>query len=66
MSTVSDILTLLAAAGGLGILLVMAVVPLLVDRHRPQERTRVVPLPAQRTAVEDAFRRPSAGLPRSA
>jgi C4-dicarboxylate transporter len=52
MTNTADILNLLAAAGGLGVLLVMALVPLLVDHHRPRER-RAVAVPA-RTPREPA------------
>ena len=52
MTTFWDLMTLLAAGGGLAILAVMAVVPLLLDQHRPRVRAEharpVVVLPAQR------------------
>jgi hypothetical protein len=38
MMSVADVLTALGAGAGLAVLLIMAVVPLLVDRHRPAER----------------------------
>lgn len=59
-----DLMTLLAAGGGLAILAVMAVAPLLLDHHRPRARTvrsRPVVLPAQRTPVGDIARRSVAG-----
>ncbi|OZM79099.1 hypothetical protein [Pseudonocardia sp. MH-G8] len=46
MTNTVDVLNLLAGAGGLGVLLVMALVPLLVDHHRPRERP-AVELPAR-------------------
>jgi hypothetical protein len=38
MTNLGELLNVLAAAGGLAVLLVMAAVPLLVDSHRPLER----------------------------
>lgn len=38
MTNFADLLTVLAAGGGLGLLLVMAAVPLLMDADRPRER----------------------------
>jgi hypothetical protein len=38
MTNFAEVLTLLAAGGGLTVLLVMAAVPLLMDSHRPLER----------------------------
>ncbi|MHA6631381.1 hypothetical protein ACU61A_38605 [Pseudonocardia sichuanensis] len=58
MTNTADILNLLAAAGGLGVLLVMALVPLLVDHHRPRERPAVaVPAPTRREPGRPAVRR---------
>jgi hypothetical protein len=40
MTNFADVLTVLAAGGGLGVLLVMAAVPLLLDREqRPAQAT---------------------------
>jgi hypothetical protein len=41
MTNFADVLTVLAAGGGLGVLLVMAAVPLLLDRDRRPERATV-------------------------
>jgi hypothetical protein len=41
MTNFADVLTVLAAGGGLGVLLVMAAVPLLLDRDRGPERATV-------------------------
>ena len=38
MTNFADVLTVLAAGGGLAVLLVMAAIPLLVDSHRPFDR----------------------------
>jgi hypothetical protein len=38
MTNFADVLTVLAAGGGLAVLLVMAAVPLMLDRDRRQER----------------------------
>jgi len=53
----SDVLEVIGAVAGLALMLVMAVVPLLTDRHRthsdrPQERTATttVSIPVQRGA----------------
>ncbi|WP_433275084.1 hypothetical protein ACQPZA_27565 [Pseudonocardia xinjiangensis] len=51
----SDVLTIIGVVAGIGLMLVMAVVPLLTDRHRPHsDRPRragastTVTIPAQR------------------
>ena len=41
MTNFAEVLTVLAAGGGLGVLLVMAAVPLLLDRDRQPERATV-------------------------
>jgi hypothetical protein len=41
MTNFADVLTVLAAGGGLAVLLVMAAVPLLLDRDRRPERVGV-------------------------
>jgi hypothetical protein len=41
MTNFAEVLTVLAAGGGLGVLLVMAAVPLLLDRDRRPERATV-------------------------
>jgi hypothetical protein len=41
MKNFADVLTVLAAGGGLGVLLVMAAVPLLLDRDHRSERAPV-------------------------
>lgn len=38
MTNFADVITVLAAGGGLAVLLVMAAVPLLMDSHRPLDR----------------------------
>jgi hypothetical protein len=38
MTNFADVLTVLAAGGGLAVLLVMAAIPLLVDSHRSFDR----------------------------
>ncbi|GAA0897170.1 hypothetical protein [Pseudonocardia zijingensis] len=42
MTNFAELLTVLAAGGGLGLLLVMAAVPLLMDTDRPRESRAVV------------------------
>ncbi|WP_219419380.1 hypothetical protein [Pseudonocardia nigra] len=61
MTSFGDILTVLAAAAGTAVLLIMAAVPLLVDHHRPAERDEhaPVPVPAQRGPVDGLVRRPA-------
>jgi hypothetical protein len=39
MTTFADVLTVLAASGGLGVLLIMALAPLLLDRPGRPQRT---------------------------
>jgi hypothetical protein len=41
MTNFADVLTVLAAGGGLSLLLVMAAVPLVLDRDRTPERVPV-------------------------
>jgi hypothetical protein len=41
MTNFGDLLTVLAAGGGLAVLLVMAAVPLMLDRDRAPERATV-------------------------
>jgi hypothetical protein len=43
MTNFGELLTVLAAGGGLAVLLVMAAVPLLMDSHRPLEREAPIP-----------------------
>ena len=41
MTNFADVLTVLAAGGGLAVLLVMAAVPLMLDRDRGPERVTI-------------------------
>lgn len=56
----SDVLTVIGVAAGIGLMLVMAVAPLLTDRHRPHSDRPLVPVGS--TPVTIPVQRGSRGL----
>jgi hypothetical protein len=63
MTNFADVLTVLAAGGGLAVLLVMAAIPLLLDRDVRPERAAPVIMPGGTSAVGGRAYTPPRGGP---